>query len=80
MDDLHLLPFDGIADWNDITKRLNAWNYHDILTFEIKVDSQYNRKENEIYKRMPIDEYFTEAYKRACRVAALKQRAAGETH
>ena len=74
IDDLHLLPFDGIADWEDITARMNKWGYDGILTFELNVNSTPGRIENEVYNRMTALEYFTEAFKRACRVAALKAR------
>lgn len=74
IDDLHLLPFDGIADWTDITARLNTYGYQDILTFELGILSKPNRHENDAYGKMSLREYFTEAYKRACRVAELKRR------
>lgn len=73
-DDLHLLPFDGIADWDDIVKRLNKHNFNDILTFETGIMSKKGRYENDVYKEMPIQMYLAEAYKRACRVAALKEK------
>lgn len=73
-DDLHLLPFDGIADWNDITSRLNKCNYNGILTFETNTESKPDRSENDVYNQMPLEDYLVEAYKRACRVAALKLR------
>lgn len=73
-DDLHLLPFDGIADWNDITTRLNKYGYNDILTFELNTKSKPDRHENDVYDKMPIEEYISEVYKRACRVGALKER------
>lgn len=72
-DDLHLLPFDGVADWEDIVHRLNKCGYNDILTFELNKQKPA-RRENDVYARMPIEEYITEVYKRACRVAVLKQR------
>lgn len=72
LDDLHLLPFDGIADWNNIVKRLNDHNYTDFMTFELNKKSKPNRTENDLYDKMPLEEYLTEAYKRACRVTALK--------
>ena len=68
-DDLHLLPFDGIADWDNIAARLDKWGYNGILTFELTVKSKPDRHENDKYARMPLEEYFTEAYIRACRVA-----------
>jgi len=71
-DDLHLLPFDGVADWDDIVKRLNKYSFDGILTFELNTVSKWGRKENDCYTKMEIDEYLTEAYKRACRVATIK--------
>ena len=73
-DDLHLLPFDGIGDWQDITDRMNDHGYDDILTFELNLRSKPDRYENAVYTRMPFEEYLAEVYKRACRVAVLKQR------
>ena len=71
-DDLHLLPFDGIADWQGIASRLNKCGYNDILTFELSRTSKPNRHENDKYGRMTAEEYLAEVFNRACRVAALK--------
>ena len=72
MDDLHLLPFDGIADWSDIAARLNCWGYDGVLTFELKIRNLPGRHENTVYQTMTFQTYLAEAYKRACRVATLK--------
>lgn len=72
-DDLHLLPFDGIADWDGIAKRLNAVGYNGILTFELNKKSKPERHENDKYDRLSDEEYIAECYVRACRVAYLKQ-------
>lgn len=74
IDDLHLLPFDGIADWQGIVDRLNRHGFSGILTFELTNASKPNRRENDAYHRMDIRDYLTLAYMRACRVAALKTR------
>ena len=74
-DDLHLLPFDGIADWQDIARRLAASGFEGPLTFELNTLSKPNRHENDAYGRMSPEEYLTSAYMRACRVAALFSRA-----
>ncbi|MBQ9736451.1 MAG: sugar phosphate isomerase/epimerase [Clostridia bacterium] len=68
-DDLHLLPYDGIADWDYNIARLRASRPMEILNFELNIGSKPNRHENDKYMRLPIVEYFTEAYSRACRVA-----------
>lgn len=69
-DDLHLLPFDGITDWDSVGARLKACRFDGPLTFELNTTSKPNRLDNEIYAQMPVELYITEAYKRACRVAA----------
>lgn len=76
-DDHHLLPFDGIQDWESVVRRLNRWGYDGILTFELNRVSKGGRHNNDKYQRMPLEEYIAEAYGRACRVAALKQRLKG---
>ena len=68
-DDLHLLPFDGIADWDYNAKRLKRCNFAGMLTFELCNTSKPGRHENDVYQKMDIKEYISEAYKRACRVA-----------
>ena len=73
-DDLHLLPFDGVADWKNIADRLNLHGYNGYLTFELLKKSKPDRHENDFYEEMTLEAYVTEAYKRACRVAALKTR------
>ena len=73
-DDLHLLPFDGIGDWQDITAKLNKCGYNGILTFELKKHNNKDRYDNEKYNIMSIEQYIAEAYARACRVATLKRK------
>lgn len=68
-DDLHLLPFDGIADWDNIIARLRKSKQLPILNFELSIVSKPQRHENDIYAQMPLEQYFTEAYKRACKIA-----------
>lgn len=68
-DDLHLLPYDGIADWDHNIQRLKKARYMPILNFELALHSKPNRHENDIYTQMSLTQYFTEAYKRACRIA-----------
>jgi len=67
-DDLHLLPFDGVVDWQGVMERIRAHGYSGILTFELKVKGG---KEHAAYQNMTPEEYYAEAFRRACRVAAL---------
>lgn len=68
-DDLHLLPYDGIADWDYNIERLKQSKALDILNFELNIVSKPNRHENDIYSQMSLEQYFTETYKRACKIA-----------
>ena len=68
-DDLHLLPFDGIADWDYNVQRLKKARRLPILNFELCVASKPNRHENDVYEQMTPVQYYTEAYKRACKIA-----------
>lgn len=72
MDDLHLLPFDGITDWKNVAARLDACGFDGIMTYELKKRSHAGRHDNDIYSSMSPEVYVAEAYKRACRVAALR--------
>lgn len=72
-DDLHLLPFDGIADWDNVAKRLDDHGYNGIMTFELNTKSKPDRHENDKYEKMPLEIYLAEAYSRACRVAAKRK-------
>ncbi len=71
-DDLHLLPFDGIIDWKNVAARLNNCGYNGILTFELNRNSKPNRHENDKYAKMRIEEYISECYIRACKLAYMK--------
>lgn len=68
-DDLHLLPYDGIADWDYNIERLKNSKHMEILNFELNIKSKPNRHENDVYAQMDLELYFTEAYKRACKIA-----------
>jgi len=68
-DDLHLLPYDGISDWDDHIRRLQQARPMEILNFELNIASKPNRHENDKYGQMPLEAYFAEAYARACRIA-----------
>jgi len=72
-DDLHLLPFDGIADWKSVAARLDQWDFTDVMTFELTTTSKRDRHDNDRYAAMPIEQYLAEAFNRACRVAALRK-------
>jgi len=68
-DDLHLLPYDGVADWDRNIELLRSARHLDILNLEVGINSKKYRHESDFYTQMPLENYFTEAYKRACKIA-----------
>ena len=70
-DDLHLLPFDGVADWPGIARRLAASRFGGPLTFELNRASKPGRHENDAYGAMPLRDYLALAMERAVRFAGL---------
>lgn len=72
-DDLHLLPFDGIADWDDIARRLDQWSFDNFMTFELKITPTKTRFENDYYRTLSLTGYLSECHKRACRVAVKRK-------
>ncbi len=71
IDDLHLLPFDGITDWKSVAQRIVNCGFEGPLSFELSINSKPGRHENDKYASMPIESFVAEAYIRACRVADL---------
>ena len=68
-DDLHLLPYDGIGDWEEYIALLKQSCPLDALNLEVGLSSKRERHENDFYAQMPLENYFTEAYKRICKIA-----------
>ena len=64
-DDAHLMPFDGIIDWEQIAKRLNNVGYKGPLTFELTCHNKPNRNTHDIYKNLDFDGYATLALEKA---------------
>ena len=71
MDDLHLLPFDGVADWEKIASRLRSANYCGDFTYEVKLEGRVGRHEHDAYRAMSFKEYAQLAFERAKRFQKL---------
>lgn len=71
LDDAHLFPFDGIADWQGIADRLNRVNYSGELTFELTIASKPGRNTHDIYKELTLESCFALVYKKAVQFAQL---------
>ena len=74
LDDLHLLPFDGVIDWADAAKRLRKCGYKGALTMELNLKSKPGRHDNDKYAAMPLEQYFAECYARLCKIARLFEK------
>ena len=65
LDDSHLLPFDGIADWNGIAARLKKANYNGDFTFELTSKSKPERNTHDIYANLDYKGFATLAFEKA---------------
>ena len=70
-DDMHLLPFDGVVDFEGVAKRIQKTPFDGVLMFELTVHSKPGHNENDKYFEMGLDAYLAEAYNRAVRFAKL---------
>lgn len=70
-DDAHLLPFDGLADWEGVARRLKAVGYEGPLTFELTVKNKPNRHTHDIYAHLDFEGYIALALERARRFGEL---------
>ncbi len=71
LDDAHLLPFDGIADWDNMAKRLHACGYDGTLSFEVIAKGRPGRTENVIYHNLTDAEYIAKVYEKAVKFRNL---------
>lgn len=78
LDDLHLLPYDGVCDFDTVAKRLADLGFLDTLTFELNTRSKPGRHENDVYGKMPVEEYLALAYERASRFARAVEKYAAK--
>ena len=65
LDDSHVLPFDGVADWNNIAARLNAAGYKGDLTFELTSRNKPERHTHDKYAHLDFTGFATLALEKA---------------
>lgn len=70
-DDAHLMPFDGIADWENIAARLKKTGYTGPLTFELTTKSKPGRNTHDRYAHLDPQGFYALAHERALRFAQL---------
>lgn len=71
LDDAHLLPFDGVGDWQGVADRLSAVGYDGILMSELTTKSKPGRNTHDIYADLSCRDYVFLAYERMARFAEL---------
>ena len=64
-DDSHLLPFDGVGDWNGIAARLKKANYAGDFTFELTSKNKPERNTHDIYADLDYTAFATLAFEKA---------------
>ncbi len=76
LDDSHMMPFDGTADWSDIALRLNKAGYTGDLTFEIAYKSRQQRDTHKIYESLDYRGFIALVLEKARKFAALLDKKA----
>lgn len=70
-DDAHLLPFDGIADWQGIARRLSAAGCPDTLTMELTLTNKPERHTHDRYDPLSVPEFLELAFERLKRFESM---------
>lgn len=69
--DLHMLPFDGKIDYEEICKKLAKTNYDNVIMLELhRLSCGKPRK----YDNMPVDKYLSLASERAYKIAEMIEK------
>lgn len=74
LDDLHLLPFDGVLEVEKCMSGIAKTGFEGTLSFELSVKSKPGRSENDRYAEMGAEKYIAEAFLRADRVREIFDR------
>ena len=71
LDDSHLLPFDGVGNWQGIADRLNKAGYKGDLTFELTSRNKPERNTHDIYAGLDFRGFTALALEKAKRFREL---------
>ncbi len=74
LDDAHLLPFDGIIDWNKVAQRLKDASYKGELTFELTSKGKPGRHVSDVYAELDIHGFVALALERAKKFKAIMEK------
>ena len=70
-DDLHLVMGDGIADWQDVMRRIRKSDYSGVLTCELTLANKPDKHTHDGYAAMPIKDFYTLALSRMQEIGAM---------
>lgn len=74
-DDSHILPFDGIVDWEGVAERIKEVGIFDeYLTFELTSVPKEGKNTHDIYDGWDYKRYFREAHDRAMQFEAIIEK------
>ncbi len=65
LDDSHMMPFDGVADWNGIANRIKKTPFSGPLTFELISKNRPDRHTHDRYADLGADGYLSLALEKA---------------
>ncbi len=71
LDDAHLLPFDGVGDWQSVADRLLSVGYDGILMSELTTKNKPDRHTHDIYAQLDCESFVRLAYERMNKFASL---------
>ena len=71
LDDSHLMPFDGITDWQSVADRLREHGYKGELTFELTRNSKPGKNTHDIYTHLDEFALLSLAYEKAVKFRDL---------
>ncbi len=74
IDDLHILPFDGIKNWDDAMLRLDKTGFNGPMTFELKISKNVDNKFGTNYTHLKFKDYLKLAYERACKLREMRDQ------
>jgi len=72
-DDLHLLPFDGLADWQGVAERLDRANYRGVMTFEVTKSWRREKMPRDMYEGLDAKGFLKLAYEKALKLDSLRK-------
>lgn len=68
-DDLHLLPFDGVIDWDQVLFKLQNASRQAVLNFEIKTLARSGAEGDLLYANLSLEKFIEKAGRRARLIA-----------